>query len=153
RYASVLAGQASPEKERLTALQCLFRGMPPSQPDITQKGQTTSFTIRTDYIAFGMVDPPSVNADGLQLTARIYSYGPGSGSWPGGTKIILKVKAPSRHVTYSKPPSQRDAGTLTWTWTLTSSDTNANGDKPVTITVPLGAGERLTALLQYSPGP
>jgi hypothetical protein len=144
-YAMVLAGQTAPKKERLRLLQCIFGQVPTSLPDITQKGETTSFTIRSDFIAYGMVEPPSVTDEGLQFTARTYSDLPEAGGWPEGTKFTLKVKAPGRHVIYSQAPSQRDTGMLTWTWPLTSFD---SGLHHITITVPLGVGEHITALLQ-----
>ena len=153
RYASVLAGQSSPKKERLTDLQCLFGSIPMSPTDITQKDRTTSFKIRTDYIAFGVVDTPSVTAEGLQFTARTYAEPPEfHHGWPEGTKITLAIKAPGRHLIYSRPPSQRDADILTWAWTLTSPKTSANGPQRVTITVPLGNGEHTTALLRNAQG-
>ena len=54
---------------------------------------------------------------------------------------------------YSQPPSQRDAGVQAWTWTLASPEANRSRSKYVTITVPLGNGERITAFLQNSQGP
>ena len=149
-YAMELAGQNAPRKERLRLLQCIFGQVPTSLPDITQKDRTTSFTIQTDYIAFAVVDRQSVTDEGLQFTARTYSYGSEAGGWPEGTMVTLKVKAPARHVLYSQAPSQRDSGMLTWTWPLASFDSES-GLQHITITVPLGGGEHITALLQ-SPG-
>jgi hypothetical protein len=148
RYARVLAGLSGPRKERLVALQCVFGTVPTSPADITQKGNVTSFTTRTDYIAYGILDPPSVVADGLRLTAPTYVF-PGSYGWPAGTKVTLQVKAPGRQIMYSQPPLQRDAGMLTWTWALTKADVSGgNRPNPVSITVPLGIGEHVTALTQ-----
>jgi hypothetical protein len=149
--ASVLAGQSSSRKERLRALQCVFGSMPNSPADVTQKDRMTSITIHSAYIAYGFVKQPSVNEEGLKLAAPTYADAfDGFGRWPEGTYVTLQVKAPGRHVMYSQPPAQRKPGQLTWAWTLTSTGNVNHHAKDMTITVPLGTGEHVTAFLQYS---
>ena len=148
--ARMLAGQASSRKDRLRALQCIFGSVPITATDVTQKGQITSIEIGTDYIAYGFLDQPRVVSDGLQLMAPISTGASSSFGWPKDTHVTLQVKAPGRQVMYSKPPSQRDAGILTWKWTLASTDNVNSPPKKLTVTVPLGPGEHLTALVQYS---
>lgn len=148
-FARMLAGQASSRKDRLRALQCLFGTVPTTPTDITQKDQTTSIKISADYIAYGFIGEPRVVADGLRFDAPITST---VNSFGGPKKVhaTLQIKAPGRQVMYSEPPSQRDPGMLTWKWTLTSTDSLVSNPKSLRVTVPLGPGEHLSALVQYS---
>jgi hypothetical protein len=136
-FASMFAGQAASEKDRLRALQCLFGTVPTTPTDITQKGQTTSIKINTNYIAYGFIDQPRVVADSLQFAAPISSGSPISLGGPKKVHVTFQVKAPGRQIMYSKPPSQREAGKLTWAWTLTSTDEANSSPKNLTVTVPL----------------
>ena len=123
--------------------------------------------MRTNYITYSILDPLSVAGDGLQLTAQTYATNTLL-DWPAGTKVVLQVQASGRQLTYSTPPSHRDAKMLTWSWTLAHysgfpdyppiflvlPDNPSNfitgvRPKPISVTVPLGPGEHLAALVQY----
>lgn len=103
QYASVLAGQSAPRNEHLAYYQCLFNYLPASPVTITQKDQTTSFAIQANYLGPGILQSPTVTAQGLQLSAPTYASSPGLDNWPEGTYVTLQVKAPGRDLVYSQP--------------------------------------------------
>lgn len=180
RYASVLAGQVSSKKERFTDYECLFSYAPTTPVKVTQEGQTTSFTIQTDYLAPGILQSPTVTSDGLEFSAPIYVTSSEFSIYPVGTHVTLEVNAPGRQIMYSQPPLTRGNGALIWKWALVPSPqlnlypppppfdiengllawesmlvTRAQvspNPKGVNITVPLGPGEHITAFLQYTHG-
>ena len=177
-YATVLAGRTSSEKERSTDYQCLF-GYPLTMPvKVTQQGQSTSFAVETDYLAPGILQPPTVTSDGLEFGAPIHLTDSGFSPYPAGTKMTLEVNTHGRQIMYSQPPLMRANGTLTWKWTL-EPNPHLNEYPPpppydpeygvlawypvlitrnqmspypeaLHVTVPLGVGERITALLHVN---